>query len=460
MDTVRHGSKYGERSYFRMFNCDGTQFQTDALADLTSAQKKKFVINNNRMPAGFTYFGQFVDHDITKLKRGSEIPGEGPIPEDELVQERTPSLDLDSLYGDGLTDNVVQYRNGQFHSDSKIGSDDDFTILDLPRNDKKIAQIADGRNDENLIVARLHVLFMNLHNKLFRRRREASIEARFEATRQEVTLIYQSIILNDFLPRILHPKVHVLLVPQPGFQPWTDVVRGSAPRVPIEFAVAAYRFGHALVRNSYKIGTDLTTFTLHDLFRNTGKGGLDGHPSTAHINLDWSLFFEVSPDTSPQKSLSITTRPTPALADMINEKAGNKDLTDRNLKRGSELALPCAQDCIEQVKKDRPDLYGHFLMPAIDPASGHVLADELKRWGMEKKTPLWTYILMEPAYLERPYGHRVLGNLGSFIVAETFRSLFMTSRISHFFREEIDQPFEFFKNQHTMAEVISFVQSH
>ena len=51
------------------------------------------------MPAGFTYLGQFIDHDLT-MDKTKVMLGEHVRPID-LVQGRSPRLDLDSLYGNG-----------------------------------------------------------------------------------------------------------------------------------------------------------------------------------------------------------------------------------------------------------------------------------------------------------------------------------------------------------------------
>ena len=54
--------------------------------------------NNPNIPAGFTYFGQFVDHDITL-----DLTSLGDKEKDPLGIEnfRTPSVDLDCVYGLG-----------------------------------------------------------------------------------------------------------------------------------------------------------------------------------------------------------------------------------------------------------------------------------------------------------------------------------------------------------------------
>ena len=56
----------------------------------------------SKIPAGFTYLGQFVDHDLS-FDKTAVMLGEN-VSATELLQARSPSLDLDSLYGAGPDD--------------------------------------------------------------------------------------------------------------------------------------------------------------------------------------------------------------------------------------------------------------------------------------------------------------------------------------------------------------------
>ena len=62
---------------------------------------------NDRIPAGYTYFGQFVDHDISF----DPTPlGAKQVDRDALVDFRSPALDLDSVYGRGPADQPYLYE--------------------------------------------------------------------------------------------------------------------------------------------------------------------------------------------------------------------------------------------------------------------------------------------------------------------------------------------------------------
>lgn len=212
--------------------------------------------DNPRIPAGYVYLGQFVDHDITfdpisQLSRRNDPEG--------LINFRTPRFDLDCLYGSGPADEPFQYdRNnpGMFLVDTENGPD-------LPRNKQEIALIGDKRNDENGIVSQLHVAMLLFHN-----RRMAELESefpdpdkRFNEVQRSVQWHYQWVVAHDFLRRIigddLHRRLFVTSPDDEGGQ--RESVRLSFyrhkvnPYMPVEFSGAAYRFGHSQVRDEYSI---------------------------------------------------------------------------------------------------------------------------------------------------------------------------------------------------------------
>ena len=129
------------------------------------------------VPAGFTYLGQFIDHDLT-FDRTKVMLGQNVSPA-ELLQGRSPSLDLDSLYGAG----PQNAGSAKFYTDDrhlKTGKTD--AVGDDPRDGrlrpapgrhrvvtarrKRKALIPDFRNDENLAVAQTHAAFIRFHNRV------------------------------------------------------------------------------------------------------------------------------------------------------------------------------------------------------------------------------------------------------------------------------------------------------
>ena len=214
------------------------------------------------IPAGFTYLGQFVDHDLT-FDKTEVMLGDNVAPID-LLQGRSPSLDLDSLYGGGPNDpeSAKFYEADGLHL--KMGKTETPAAsrrkqgFDLPRGagstaaEKRKAIIPDQRNDENLAVAQLHLAMIRFHNRvvdtlagLTSRRRSASPRS------QKVVKHYQWMLKTDYLPRICAPGVvnDVFNQGRKLFEvgaPATDV-----PTMPIEFSVAAFRLGHSMIRDAY-----------------------------------------------------------------------------------------------------------------------------------------------------------------------------------------------------------------
>ena len=185
------------------------------------------------VPAGYTYLGQFVDHDLT-FDRTDVALGEDVTPA-ELVQGRSPRLDLDSLYGVGPSNpaSAKFYEADGLHlkvgTTKKIGSDAAKKGHDLPRVDgERTALIPDPRNDENLIVAQTHVAMLNFHNKVVDDTSAPTTAQHFRKARKQVTLHYQWMLRHDYLPRILDPAVvddvftngRVLVEPAPRGRSW------------------------------------------------------------------------------------------------------------------------------------------------------------------------------------------------------------------------------------------------
>ena len=456
----------------------GTRFKTETLVELSNELSDRNIPRDEGrssiLPAGFTYLGQFIDHDITRMKRLTEIPTDGPVDVNKLVQERTPSLDLDSLYGGGLNSRSVPYTDdGKFYSEYVCS---DGLIYDLPRGvvsgDYK-ARVGDSRNDENFLVAQMHVLFMNLHNKLIDAHYEespfenfesvgvdssvfntgdrnlpsvdAQINARksirekvFAAVRKEVTLLYQLAIVNDFLDRLLDETVkdHLFPVESLPTSRLMEQISGEDIQLPIEFSGAAFRFGHSLVKSGYFLNPGLSKTSLRKLFALTSRGDLASQHARFEHRVDWAKFFEIRNVGNFNHASKLRPVVVSALREMVNEMPGNQNLLTRNLLRGKELDLPCAQDIVRHIESQHhayADAVGLVEITERELASYKGVGKLLQRRGLEKKTPLWIYILMEPYYRggisANPECSR-LGKLGSIIVGETFRSLLEASATS------------------------------
>src|SRR3954470_2818845 len=220
---------------------------------------------NPEIPAGYTYLGQFIDHDITFDPASSLQQQNDP---DALEDFRTPRFDLDSLYGSGPSDSPFLYEsNNPANKGLKLlvgvnAANSEFEPHDLPRNQQGRALTGDPRNDENLIVSQLHLLFIRFHNKEVDRVRQHHPEltggAVLEECQRVVRWHYQWIVVHDFLERIAG-KATAQAVLKPGtattpptvdrqFFNWTN-----DPFMPVEFSGAAYRFGHSMIRPDYDL---------------------------------------------------------------------------------------------------------------------------------------------------------------------------------------------------------------
>ena len=216
----------------------------------------------SQIPAGFTYLGQFVDHDLT-FDKTSVMLGENVSPAD-LLQGRSPSLDLDSLYGAGPTDpesakfyeaDGVHLKMGKTIAAGGFPATDGF---DLPRGEgttvkqKRSAIIPDPRNDENLAVAQTHLAMIRFHNRVVDTL-PASIPAseKFDRARKKVTRHYQWMLRTDYLPRICQAGIvnDVFNNGRKAFE--VGVAPTDVPTMPIEFSVAAFRLGHSMIRQAY-----------------------------------------------------------------------------------------------------------------------------------------------------------------------------------------------------------------
>lgn len=261
--------------------------------------------SNPIIPAGFTYLGQFVDHDMTFDKTAVEL-GEN-VRVDKLLQGRSPALDLDSLYGDG----PLSPLGSRFYADSarlKMGetvavgfpdiapgparpaettTNRPYQGFDLPRSgqgsskaERRAAVIPDPRNDENLIVAQTHLAFIRFHNRVVDLLAEAGTPSAdlFEKAREQVTKHYQWMLKTDFLPRIVKQGVldevfnrgrRFFEVPiEVGRGPscsYMHVLPGDRATMPVEFSVAAYRLGHSMIRGAYQ---------WNRVFKAGGPGGI------------------------------------------------------------------------------------------------------------------------------------------------------------------------------------------
>lgn len=420
------------------------------------------------IPAAYTYFGQFIDHDITKTeidKSASERDGQDillqsdflPIPPDDighLVRNiRSPVLDLDSVY-QGLAEQA-QEANGRMTlgvvSPSGFGPIQTADKLhDLPRMPlipnptpeqleiDRQALIGDPRNDENLLVAQLHVGILRAHNALMDRGLDK------EAARTAIRRRYQWAALHDFLPRVCDPDV-VSDVIENGPAFWT-VENPTQLFMPLEFSAAAYRFGHSMIRQEYSHNATFNPqgparATFNFLFTFTAlSGDLSPNPGPSpqfptlpdNWIIDWPRFFSPpgepdAPGRNPARR--IDTRLAPELG-KLRDIVGREivgllgELAARNLLRGYLLGLPTGQAVARHLGETPLDA------TTIAAAVPENALEQMEAAGFLQNTPLWFYILAEAGASSPGPDGQHLGHVGSRIVVETLWNLVRHARDS------------------------------
>jgi len=198
--------------------------------------------NNPTHTAGTTFFGQFIDHDVTfdtTSKLGiTTDPATSP-------NSRTPSLDLDSVYGAGPVASSQLYDPAD---PAKLRIESGGIFEDLPRTAGLTAIIPDPRNDENMMIAGLHCAFILFHNKAVDvARSNGAGSSAFDAARQLTTWHYHWLVVHEFLPLIVGQALvdNVLKTGRHFYKP-----KLGQAFMPVEFQGASYRFGHSMVRPS------------------------------------------------------------------------------------------------------------------------------------------------------------------------------------------------------------------
>lgn len=380
------------------------------------------VADNPAIPAAYTYLGQFVDHDITfdpvsQLSRLNDP--------DALVDFRTPRFDLDSVYGQGPAASPYLYESrdatfagvkllvGRNPRTDPLQGGDPLDRQDLPRNAQGRAVIGDPRNDENIIVSQLHLAFLKFHDRvadLVRRQRRLTGAALFEETRRLVTWHYQWVVIEDFLRRIAGDAI-VDDVRRRGrrFFRWEN-----APFMPVEFSVAAYRFGHSMIRPDYDLNEVVTGVPIFPAAQRPGTfESLHGFRRLPSLwTIDWSRFAPLT-RRRPQPSRRINIRLAPPLMRLpTSVDAGRNPLAVLNLRRGKALRLPSGQAVAAAM--------GERALTRGELALGRLRLDPVHRAFFEQETPLWFYLLREAEVRSR--GAR-LGPVGGRIVAEVLIGL-------------------------------------
>jgi hypothetical protein len=342
--------------------------------------------------AGWPFFGQFVAHDITADRSA-------PVAHADLSQlknARSPRLNLEGLYGDGPVGHPFLFQR-----------DDPAKLLtapggrDLLRNHEGTAIVGDPRNDSHVVMSQMHLAFVQAHNAFVdRARASGQSEAQvFDAAARELVWHYQTVVLREFLPSLIGAEL-------------TDLImRGDRryyrPRdhsfIPLEFADAAYRYGHSQIRHTYQLnaaGEAVPIFPDLLGFRSVA----------AEHHIEWSRMFDAAGAPPAARAKKIDGRLVGALIALpvaLTGAAGVEELHSlavRDLMRGQGVGLPSGEAVARRM--------GEAPLSADDIGTAGA--------GWSSETPLWYYILREADVHQA--GNR-LGPVGARIVGEVLIGL-------------------------------------
>jgi hypothetical protein len=414
---------------------------------------------NPTIPAGYTYFGQFVDHDITF----DPTPLRAKNFDLEALEDfRTPALDLDCVYGSGPDVQPYLYvkesRNGSVRTKLRLGRDLTSTggtgravnlhdVFRLPpeANGQAIAILGDKRNDENQLVAQFQATMIQLHNRvidddaLLSKFGSPDLSDEVDRFRAAVTCVrwhYQWVVLNDLVRRITAPGT-IEEVLNPGGMPRLQRYLGTKPGgpqfayIPVEFSAAAYRMGHSMIRPSYAlndgVGTGAPFPNRVPIFKPFGQPSeaLNGFGKLfpANWGLDMAFFLPLQPSAAastgqfklPQASYRMDANlvdPLAALPEFEGlladpQKKREANLAFRNLVRAKLLRLPSGESIAKALLGKAMSFDELWWAGSRDhgvpiaDADLKAIADRRKAFGqshraaIEGRTPLWYYILRE-----------------------------------------------------------------
>jgi hypothetical protein len=363
--------------------------------------------------AGWPIFGQFIAHDITADRSA-------PAPRTDvraLENARTPQLDLECLYGDGPVGHPFLFRR-----------DDGASFLlgdgDVLRNHEGIAIIGDPRNDSHMLISQLHLAMQRVHNAFVSRARRGGVPeaALFEQAQRQTRWHYQWIVVHEFLPAVIGDALAADLAAH-GARYYES---HAAPFIPLEFADAAFRYGHSQIRHLYRANLASEPAPLFPDY-------LGFRPVPPSRRVDWRLFFDGfdgfdgagSNDASgsngaprAQRARKIDGKIVRSLIRLPVELTGEvevdeyRSLAVRDLERGEGVGLPSGEALARHLGQT--------------PLTREEIGVESTNWQGE--TPLWFYILREAA--ARTGGDH-LGPVGGRIVGDVLTGLLDSDRLSY-----------------------------
>jgi hypothetical protein len=247
----------------------------------------------------------------------------------------------------------------------------------------------------------MHLAFVHAHNAFVDRARAkgTSEPSVFETAARELRWHYQTVVLREFLPVLIGADVAEALL--------RDGRRFYRPHgqafIPLEFADAAYRYGHSQIRHAYTLSQGSDPIPI---FPNL----LGFRPVSPGQYVDWTRLFDVVGHPPAQRAKKIDGRLVAGLIALPVALTGACEVEEfhslavRDLERGQAVGLPSGEAVATRL------------------GEGVLTADEIGAAdaGWPGETPLWYYILREADV--RCGGNR-LGPVGGRIVGEVLIGL-------------------------------------
>lgn len=406
------------------------------------------------IPSAYTYFGQFIDHDISQVENKKPHPhfqdscvlGDpklAPVADEpkSVSNKRKAILELDCVYGgDPPPPRTGDFMTLMNASKSKFGlpAGKDAKDNDLYREPKcrearldRVAHIGDRRNDQNLIISQLHVAFLRAHNAI------VSQGKTFKEAQRTLLQHYHYVVVYDFLKKhIAHPEIveEVLSGEDLIYNPTDEDFF-----IPLEFTAAAFRFGHSMIRSKYYLNDIVKLTTLGDLFTLTAlsSNGFTvatpwlGFPTLPDYKLiHWRPFLKGGANVARK----LDTRLVEPLFTILDETEQpvpcERRLAVQDLKRGYMMRMPTGQAVARALQPHVNAVDIEVLTPAQIKEVAADNPEQLKvleeSGFLLERTPLWFYILAEAAH----GGGNRLGPVGSRLVAEVIIQLIRRSKDS------------------------------
>ena len=252
----------------------------------------------------------------------------------------------------------------------------------------------------------------------------------FKEARNEVKWHFQWVVLFDYLPKIVGTKLFYEVL---GIKEKTHKLQRKhksnrklffwkdKPYIPVEFSVAAFRFGHSMIARRYKF-TDKPKNISKNLFKAKKR---NNRPKD--IYLDWSFFFYTNLCGGENKSTRINAAIETKMANELPIKQKLRNIVLRNLLRGIQNKLPSGQKVAELLgatKLDHENFKDVQIYKVLKDNFPEIINSDNEKLSFEEfcnNSPLWFYILMEADVLgnlspDSKSNH--LGPVGGQIVAE------------------------------------------